>query len=103
MSVQAATPCSRRNFLACTTAGHVTHSRCCCVRFPQMGVTHMWNGVAIELVPHHEWIRNAELFAILKKLVFFKKQRLFLVSQSRHPSPTLHASLQGGSRQSKMG
>eukprot|EP00967_Tisochrysis_lutea_P013616 scaffold15232_cov19-Tisochrysis_lutea.AAC.1 len=48
----------------------------------QMGVTHMWNGVAHELIPHHEWIRNAELFAILKKLVFFKKQRLFLVGAS---------------------
>lgn len=44
-----------------------------------MGVTHMWGGVAIELVAHHEWIRNAEMYAVLKKLVFFGKQRLFLV------------------------
>jgi len=51
--------------------------------FMQMGVTHMWGGVASELSPHHEWIRSAELFAILKKLVFFKKQRLFLVSCAR--------------------
>ncbi len=45
----------------------------------QSGVTHMWGGVAYELVPHHEWIRDAELFAVLKKLVLFGKHELFKV------------------------
>lgn len=47
----------------------------------QMGVTHMWGGVAYDLTPHHEWIRDAELFSILKKIVLFKKYILFQVRQ----------------------
>ncbi len=47
----------------------------------QSGVTHMWGGVAYELVPHHVWIRDAELFAVLKKLVLFKKHALFTVGE----------------------
>lgn len=43
----------------------------------------MWGGQAYELVRHHEWIRNAEMFSILKKLVFFNKQTLFLVGGGR--------------------
>jgi hypothetical protein len=49
-----------------------------------MGVVHMWNGVAADLVPHHEWIRHAELFSVCKKLRFFRKHQLFVVS-SDHP------------------
>eukprot|EP00798_Chlamydomonas_sp_ICE-L_P030125 gene30125-35105_t len=43
----------------------------------QTGVTHMWGGLAYELVPHHQWYREAQIFSILKRLVIFKKNELF--------------------------
>lgn len=52
----------------------------------QTGVTHMWGGVAYDLTPHHEWIRDAELFAVLKKLVLFKKRPLFIAFRTWHAS-----------------
>lgn len=39
----------------------------------------MWNGIAYDLTPHHEWIRDAELFSVLKRLVMFAKRPLFMV------------------------
>jgi len=49
-----------------------------------MGVTHMWGGKAYELCPHHEWVRNAEMFSILKKRsVLFSKGTLLLVGGGR--------------------
>ncbi len=47
----------------------------------QTGVTHMWGGAAYELTPHHEWVRDSEIFCILKKLVMFKKYLLFQVGR----------------------
>lgn len=48
----------------------------------QTGVTHMWGGLVYELVPHYEWIRDAELYSVLKKLVLFAKRPLFTVRVS---------------------
>jgi hypothetical protein len=37
----------------------------------------VWGGVAYELLPHSVWVRDAELFAILKRRLFFSKYQLF--------------------------
>ncbi|KAJ9507154.1 hypothetical protein QJQ45_004843 [Haematococcus lacustris] len=50
----------------------------------QTGVTHMWGGLVYELVPHYEWIRDAELYSVLKKLVLFAKRPLFTAFRKWH-------------------
>lgn len=37
------------------------------------------NGVAYEMLPHHQWMRDKTLFNVLTKLMFFKKYWLFMV------------------------
>lgn len=49
--------------------------------FTQTGVTHMWGGIAYELTPYHEWVRQREIFEVLKKLVMFKSYLVFEVRQ----------------------
>ncbi len=61
----------------CTPAPHPLHTGPS--THAQMGVTHMWGGMAYELSPHHEWARCRNIFNVLKKLVLFKKHRMWLV------------------------
>eukprot|EP00955_Chlamydomonas_euryale_P020976 222402-Chlamydomonas_euryale.AAC.2 len=37
----------------------------------------MWDGVVHEFVPHHIWVRDREIFEILKKLAMFKQYHTF--------------------------
>ena len=61
-------------------AHHHPASYCSVYLCLQTGVTHVWGGVAYELVPHHQWFRDCEMFSVLKKLTMFRMSELFQVS-----------------------